>query len=419
LKSQDVYTFTLNTLDSLPVERPGALESRALLRVLVFAAAARLSIHQACEPLACAPSGPTVLGTLSRQRSDLDALAGHVKALLARLMPKGLGKRGRRVAMDLVARPDHGTVDAAHPDEVCRSQAQGGTTHFFPYATASAVGRGRRDTLARCRVRAKQTMDHGLRTLLARLVTLGMRIKLLLLDRGFDSVRVLQDLSTAALPLIMPAVKRGQKPTTAGGPPGTSALAARTQGQWTPDTLQRAHAGQVACDLAVVCHNTCGHRGRHQREALLSATWGLTHRPLRWLRATYPSAFWERVVLAAIAASTHPHQQSHTGLAAVVDGRGVGVAPCLGVAARRSHGAAPTWGSTTAAAITAFCSLAAVAENGGCQTLSALTEHPCVLRLIREGSGVRYRFQLLKLGKEVCLLIQRRIEHFTHTGNLF
>jgi hypothetical protein len=291
LKSQDVYTFTLNTLDSLPVERPGALESRALLRVLVFAAAARLSIHQACEPLACAPSGPTVLGTLSRQRSDLDALAGHVKALLARLMPKGLGKRGRRVAMDLVARPDHGTVDAAHPDEVCRSQAQGGTTHFFPYATASAVGRGRRDTLARCRVRAKQTMDHGLRTLLARLVTLGMRIKLLLLDRGFDSVRVLQDLSTAALPLIMPAVKRGQKPTTAGGPPGTSALAARTQGQWTPDTLQRAHAGQVACDLAVVCHNTCGQRGRHQREALRYATWGLTHRPLRWLRATYRRRF--------------------------------------------------------------------------------------------------------------------------------
>src|SRR5262249_4581021 len=93
----------------------------------------------------------------------------------------------------------------------------------------------------------------------------------------------------------------------------------------------------------------------------------------------------------------HPHQQSQTGLAAVVYGRGVGVAPCLGVAARRSHGAAPTWGSTTAAAITAFCSLAAVADHGGCQTLSALTEHPCVLRLIREGSCVRYRFQLLSM----------------------
>jgi len=291
LKSQDVYTFTINTLDTLPLEMPGAIESRDLLRVLVFAAAARLSVHQACEQLEGAPSGPTVLGTLSRQLSDLDALEGHVNDLLARLIPKGLGKRGRRVAMDLVALPYHGTVDEAHQDEVCRSKAKGGTTHFFTYATAYAVVRGRRYTLAMCRVRAKQTMDHVLRTLLARLVTLGMRIKLLLLDRGFYSVRVIQDLITAELPFIMPAVKRGKKPTTAGGPTGTYALAARKQGQWTTYTLKSAHEGPVAFDLAVVCHNTCGQRGRHQREALLYATWGLTHRPLSWIRATYRRRF--------------------------------------------------------------------------------------------------------------------------------
>jgi hypothetical protein len=60
-----------------------------------------------------------------------------------------------------------------------------------------------------------------------------MRMKLVLLDRGFDSVRVLRELLTAELPCIMPAVKRGQKPPTAGGPTGTSALAAMTQGPWT------------------------------------------------------------------------------------------------------------------------------------------------------------------------------------------
>jgi hypothetical protein len=31
--------------------------------------------------------------------------------------------------------------------------------------------------------------------------------------------------------------------------------------------------------------------GRHQREALLYATWGLTHRPLHWIRATYRRRF--------------------------------------------------------------------------------------------------------------------------------
>ena len=61
LKSQDVYTFPINTLDALPLRMPGAIHRRDLLRVLVFAAAAKLSVHQACEQLERAPSGPTVL----------------------------------------------------------------------------------------------------------------------------------------------------------------------------------------------------------------------------------------------------------------------------------------------------------------------------------------------------------------------
>ena len=289
LQSADVYKFTINTLDTLPLNMPGAIQSRDLLRVRVFAAASRLSVHQACEQLECAPSGPTVLGNLAGQFRDLDALEGHVNDLLARLMPKGLGKRGRRVAVDLVARPSHGTRDATHQGAVCRSKATSGTTHFFTDATAYAVVRGRRYTLAMCRVRAKQRMDHVLRTLLARLVTLGIRIKLLLLDRGFSSVRVIQDLSTCQWPFIMPAVKRGKQPITEGGPPGTYALAAEKHSRWTPYPLTSATEGQVAFDLAVVCHNTRGQRGRHQREALLDATWGVRHRPLSWIRSPYRS----------------------------------------------------------------------------------------------------------------------------------
>lgn len=291
LQSQDVYKLTINTLDTLPLTMPGAIQSRDLLRVLVFAAAARLSVHQACDQLEGAPSAPTVLGTLASQFSDLDALEGHLNDLLARLLPKGLGKRGRRVAVDVVALPYHGTVAAAHHDEICRSKAKGGTTHFFTYATAYAVVRGRRYTLALCRVRAKQTMDHVVRTLLERVVTLGIRIKLLLLDRGFYSVRVIQDLITAELPFIMPAGKRGKKSTTRGGPTGTYAFAAEKQSRWTSYTLKSAQEGHVAFDLAVVCHNTRGQRGRHQREALLYATWGVTQHPLSWIRATYRGRF--------------------------------------------------------------------------------------------------------------------------------
>jgi putative transposase len=193
--------------------------------------------------------------------------------------------------LDLLALPYHGTVAETQQDEVCRSKAKGGTTHFFTYATAYAVVQGRRYTLAICRVRAKQTMDHVVRTLLERLDILGIRIQLLLLDRGFYSVRVIGNLITAELPCIMPAVKRGQKPATPGGPTGTYALAAEKQGRWTSYTLKSAQEGQTTFDLAVVCHNTRGHRGRHRREALLYATWGVKHRPLPWIRATYRGRF--------------------------------------------------------------------------------------------------------------------------------
>src|SRR5262249_46861989 len=111
LPSADVYTCTINTLDTLPLKMPGAIERRDLLRVLVFAAASRLSVHQACDQLERAPSGPTVLGNLASQFRELAALEGHLNDLLANLIPKDWRKRGRRVAIDWVALPSHGTVD--------------------------------------------------------------------------------------------------------------------------------------------------------------------------------------------------------------------------------------------------------------------------------------------------------------------
>jgi hypothetical protein len=293
LQSQDVYKFTINTLDTLPLHMPGAIHSRDLWRVLVCAAASHLSVHQACDQLERAPWSPTVLGTLADQLSDLEALDGQVNDLLARLIPNGLGKRGRRVAHDVIALPYHGTVAEPHQDEVCRSKAQCGTTHFFTYATAYAMIRGRRYTLAICRVRAKQTMDHVVRTLLARLVTLGIRMKLVLLDRGFDGVRVMRELMTGELPFIMPAVKRGKKPPAPGGPTGTYALATEKQGRWTSYTLHSPQEGHVDFALAVVCHNTRGQRGRYQREALLSATWVGRHAsPLELDAGDLPRALW-------------------------------------------------------------------------------------------------------------------------------
>ena len=77
-----------------------------------------------------------------------------------------------------------------------------------------------------------------------------------------------------------------------GGPHRTPCAGCRdTKPRGHLDLAEREREGHVNFALAVVCHKTRGHRGRHQREALLYATWGLKHRPLSWIRATYRSRF--------------------------------------------------------------------------------------------------------------------------------
>ena len=143
------------------------------------------------------PFRPAVLGHLAKPCCILEAREGHVDDLLAKRIPKGSGNHGHRVAIELVAMPYHSMVEGTHNDEVCRSRAMSGTTPFFPYATASAVVRERGYSLARCRVRAKQTAEHVLCPRLACLGTLGSNVQRLLLDRGFYTVRGIQTLLTA------------------------------------------------------------------------------------------------------------------------------------------------------------------------------------------------------------------------------
>lgn len=246
LERQDVYNLAIQTLSHLPLQAQGdQVQPADLLEVVVFAAALRRSINQACQDLEGTPSAVTVLGQLATQLSDLDLLEVTMCEVLARLLPRGLGKKGRRVAVDLIELPYHGTVDDAQAGEVCRGKAKQGTTHFFTYATAYVVLRGRRYTLALCRVKATMTMDEVLDILRKRVQALGVKISLLLLDRGFYSVKVIRQLITDKQPFIMPAIKRGKKPQAPGGPSGTYVMAQWKSSAWTTYTLSSAKDGQV------------------------------------------------------------------------------------------------------------------------------------------------------------------------------
>jgi putative transposase len=292
LKSKDVHSLTLKVLCQLPlVARGTCVKITDLLNVLIFAAAFRISVNQACAELQNTPCASYVLKELANQLHDLEQQQIVLNQIFASKLPNSLRKKGKRIAIDLVEVPYHGKVKKEHEGEVRRSKAKSGTTHFFVYATAYVIQNGPRYTLAMIRVRAEDTMVKVLKQLLTQLKKLGIKVSLLLLDRGFYSVKVIRYLIRQKQPFIMPAIKRGKKPEQDGGPTRTYQLAALKSSGWYRYTLTRSTDGKVSFDVAVVCQNLSGSRKLYYRETLLYVTFRVKHHPLNWIKETYRKRF--------------------------------------------------------------------------------------------------------------------------------
>lgn len=129
-----------------------------------------------------------------------------------------------RLAIDLNLRPYYGQAHR-RPEEIYRSQAKSGTTHFHAYATGYIAYQGRRYTVAVTRVEKGTALVDVLKRLLRRARRAGVRPSLLLLDRGFYSVAIIRYLQAARYPFLMPVILRGRKPSHPKGPSGTRVFA--------------------------------------------------------------------------------------------------------------------------------------------------------------------------------------------------
>src|SRR5262249_26586244 len=151
---------------------------------------------------------------------------------LADGLPQTLRRRRQIVAADLMLIPYYGQpqADAA---ELYPGASKASTRVFHAYATAYAVCRGCRWTLALRPLGRNDTFDEVLRDLLRQVRRLGVRVRLLLLDRGFYSVGVIRYLQAARCPFLMPVQRRGRKPSDPRGPSGTWAFAAWKRSGWS------------------------------------------------------------------------------------------------------------------------------------------------------------------------------------------
>ncbi len=166
----------------------------------LLAAAARItSLSDACQRLDHVPSDETARKALLATLPDYAVLQRRLNAALAGHLPEALRRRLQRLALDLTLIPYHGQP-FRDPEEIYRGQAKDGTSHFHAYATAYVVKHGQRYTVALTGVKKGETLKDVVRRLLRQAASVGVRPRLLLLDRGFSSVAVVRYLQAARYP---------------------------------------------------------------------------------------------------------------------------------------------------------------------------------------------------------------------------
>jgi hypothetical protein len=275
-------------LDSHQVHRAAAEHLQAHLRFtaykrktsapvlwsLLLAAAARItSLSDACGRLRDAPSDETARKALLATLPDYAELQRRLNAALAGHLPEPLRKRPQRLAIDLTLIPYHGKP-FGDPDEVYRSQAKDGTSHFHAYATAYVVRQGQRYTVALTGVTKGEPLKDVVRRLLRQAASVGVQPRLLLLDRGFYSVAVVRYLQAARVPFLMPVVCHGRSPKHPKGASGSYVFRTWKESGWSTHTLSDVRKRTATVSICVKCRNYRGQWNRRGRQALIYAYWG-------------------------------------------------------------------------------------------------------------------------------------------------
>ncbi len=262
-----------------------------LLQILFYAAAQLCSVFAACARLRTAPSDQAVrdaLAALCPEESGV--LEEQFNQSFAEQLPKGLKKRPQRLAIDLTLVPYHGQPYRCS-EEIYRSQAKSGTTHFHAYATCYVVRKGRRFTVAMMRVDHGTTMVAVLKRLLRQARRAGIRPSLLLLDRGFYSVKVIRYLQAARYAFIMPVIIRGRDAHDPRGPSATRVFAVQKHRAWTKYTLTNSEKIKATVRICVHCRNWAGRRKRRGHQTLVYAFWAIQPKTTEWVYQIYRLRF--------------------------------------------------------------------------------------------------------------------------------
>jgi Transposase DDE domain len=236
ISCKEVTRWTVTTLVEALNWSPALtrLGPQRLVQLLVRAAAAMRSLSAIVHEAQAVPSWETVRQALRKYLpgQPQDLLPATTQALQRRL-PKGLRRRPRTMAIDWHLRPFYGSP---RPPGVVRGQPKAGTKYFFAYASLLVLRRGQSFTVGLTPVTQGEKQTTVIARLLEQAEQAGLRVRRLLLDRGFYGAATIHWLQQRDLAFLMPMLQRGKAGRSKATSTGTQKFFVRGRRGWTTYT---------------------------------------------------------------------------------------------------------------------------------------------------------------------------------------
>jgi hypothetical protein len=239
-----------------------------VIDLLGLAAVNRCSLNTACASVQETVTSPAILYQLRKgwlAALDLQEIEMLLNDLLIERLPAYIQGQKHEVAIDLTNIPYHGEA-YRDEDEIRRSMAKSGTTHFHTYASAYIVKNNKRVTVAITYCWAHDSCFAILLRLLSRLEELDIGLKRLLVDREFYSTQIIRFLNQQDWQSIMAIPARGEILKT------LKKEAAHSQQRLY--TVSSQEHGKEPFTLHVVCRYSKGRRGKRGVDRFLFAVLG-------------------------------------------------------------------------------------------------------------------------------------------------
>lgn len=212
-----------------------------LVQLLVRAAAAMRSLSAMVQEAQAVPSWETVRQALLRYlpAQPQELLPATTRALHRRL-PKALRRRPRTMAIDWHLRPFYGSP---RTPGVYRGKPKAGTKYFFAYASLLIIHRGQSFTVGLTPVTQGEKQTTVIARLLEQAQQAGLRVRRLLLDRGFYGAETIHWLQQHDVAFLMPMLQRGKAGRSKATSTGTQKFFVRGRRGWTTYTWTTKRRG--------------------------------------------------------------------------------------------------------------------------------------------------------------------------------